>query len=157
MAGILGLLGHGRDSVEADVGEEENSGGLEDAASAVGDKWGVVFGVGFCQSCNDDEEDDDNVDDGGDVVQAGGALCGEDGDETNDDEDGNGDQVEVAVIRGKAMRMDAEIVGVAVAEGGEVGGPGTGHGGAAYHVFKEDVAGGDEGHEVPKLYPQVGE
>lgn len=42
----------------------------------------------------------------------------------------------------------AEVLRLLVAEGGEVGSPGSGNGGAADDILEEDVAGGNEGDEV---------
>lgn len=154
---ILGLFRHGGDGVEADVGEEEDGGGGEDAAGAERGEGGEVVGVSLGEAGDDDEEDDGDVDDGGDVVEAGGAFGGEDGDDADDGDDGAGDGVEPGVVGGEGRGVDAEVVGVVVEQGGEVRGPRASDGRAADDVFEEDVAGGDEGHEVAQLHPQVSE
>lgn len=95
------------------------------------------------------------MEDGGEVVEAGGALGAGDGEEANDEEDGDGDGVEVAVVRREVVGMDEELVGVLVAESGEIGGPGASHGGAAHHVLQKDVAGCNVRHEIAELDSQV--
>jgi len=128
---------------------------LEDATGSEGKKGGVVSGAGLGEAGDDDEEEDEEVEDGGEVVEAGGALGAGDGEEANDEEDGDGDGVEVAVVGREVVDMDEELVGVLVAESGEVGGPGACHGGAAHHVLQKDVAGCYVGHEIAELHSQV--
>lgn len=154
---VLGLLGHGRHGVEADVGEEEDGGGLEDAAGAEVEELVVVGDLGLGKASDDDEEDDGDVDDGGQVVEARGALGAERRDKADDADDDDGDGVEAVVAVGQGGGVDAEVVGLVVEQGGKVGGPGTGHGRATDHVLKQDVAGRDERHEVAELHPEVGE
>lgn len=117
---VLGFLGHRRDGVEPDVGEEEDGGGDEDAADAVRGEGGEVLGVGFGEAGDDDEEDDGDVDDGGDVVEAGGALGAGHGHDADHDDHAHGDGVQLVVVVGQGRGVDAEIVWVAVAEGREV-------------------------------------
>lgn len=150
---VFGLLGHGGDGVEANIGEEEDGRGFEDSAGAVGGEGGVIGGVGLGEASDDDEEEDDDVDDGGDEVEAGGALGAHDGDDGDDGDDPHGDGVEVAVVRAEAVDNDAEVFGVVVEEGREVGGPGAGHRSSAYDILEEDVSGCDEGDEVTQLHP----
>ena len=92
------------------------------------------------------------MDDRGYVVEAGGSLGGEDSDNADDDDDADCNGVKVAIVLVESCSMDAEIIGIMVAEGGEIGRPRAGHGSTADYVLEQDVAGSNEGHEVPELY-----
>ena len=44
-------------------------------------------------------------------------------DDAYENNDANGDGVEIVVAFGEAMGVDAEVIGLTVAEGGKIGGP----------------------------------
>ncbi|GLT65009.1 hypothetical protein SLA2020_374660 [Shorea laevis] len=91
--------------------------------NAKGGKRGVVFGVSFRKTSNDDEENNSNVDDGGNVIEALGALCTEDYNNADNSYHNNSNGVKVAIIMKKAGRIDGEIISLVVAEGSKVGSP----------------------------------
>ena len=114
----------------------------------------VVFGVSFGEAGDDDEDNDNYMENRGNVVETRRALYAEDCEAADADKDSDSNGIEVLVVLWETVGYDAEIIGVAaVAEGGEVGCPGTSNGCTTYDVLEEDVACCNEGHEVPKLHP----
>ena len=171
--GIFGLLGGSGDGIEADVGEEDDSGTGEDtapaefpkAAGVFRDKGDPVVGIDVGRAAENEEDDDGELDDDDDIVEAGGFT------DPDHEENGGGqtDEDGGQVKEGSALGPDAvvedqrggaeggwDIDAEVVEEFDGVARPTDGDGGGGEEVFQNKVPADDPSKEFAETGIGVG-
>ena len=163
----------GRDGIEADVGEKDDSGTGEDAAPTVlteaagvfGNEGDPVVGIDVGSAAENEEDDHGEFDDDDDIVETGGFT------DPDHEKDGGGqtDEDGGEVEEGSALGPDAVVEDQrGGAEGGRdidaevveefdgIAGPSDGDGGGSEQVFQNKVPANDPGEEFAEAGVSVG-
>jgi len=166
-------LGGSGDGIEADVGEEDDSGPGEDtaptefpeAAGVFRDEGDPVVGIDVGRAAENEENDDGELDDNDDIVEAGGFTDADDEEDGGSQTDEDGGEVEEssalgpdAVIEDQGGRAESgrDIDAEVVEEFYGVAGPSDGDGGGGEEVFQDKVPADDPGEEFAEASISVG-